>query len=302
LSNDPVTGVNRPIPIEPATQPTKRVLLLTHRAPEQTSGALGTVLAILEELGVEVIVPPAEVVKHERLAKYTSSEGIQLRSGGEDLIIVLGGDGSMLRAMAREAGSGAPVIGVNFGRVGFLCSIERDDLEHGLRRVLEGDYVVISLPSLTIDWSEGWVQAVNDLALVRGGESRIADLSFTIDGEKVATVRCDGVVVSTPVGSTAYNLAAGGPTVSWRVRCYVLSFLAGHHLDTRPLVVAPEEQLTITNSAIHGGCDILADGVKVGTLAPGRQITLGLGGQDVHLAVFSENSFFRRYREKFGRG
>jgi NAD+ kinase len=109
-------------------------------------------------------------------------------------------------------------------------------------------------------------------------------------------------VCSTPVGSTAYNLAAGGPTVSWRVRCFVLSFLAGHHLDTRPLVIAPEEQLVVTNSAIWGDCDVLADGSKVGTLAPGRQITVGLGGSDVHLAIFPEASFFRRYREKYGRG
>lgn len=297
-----MTELNRPIPIAPANTRVERVLLLTHRAPEQTSASLDTVLAILHESGVEVLVPAVEVAKHPRLATYVSSEGIPLRGGGEDLIIVLGGDGSMLRALAREAEAGTPVIGVNFGRVGFLCSIERDDLEHGLRRALGGEYSVISLPSLTVDWSDGSVRAVNDLALVRGGETRIADLSFAIDGEKVATVRCDGAVCSTPVGSTAYNLAAGGPTVSWRVRCFVLSFLAGHHLDTRPLVIAPEEQLIVTNSAIWGDCDVLADGSKVGTLAPGRQIAVGLGGSDVHLAIFPEASFFRRYREKFGRG
>ena len=91
MSNDPVTDVSRPIAIEPASGATKRVLLLTHRAPEQTSAALATVLSILEECDVEVLVPPAEVVKHERLAAYTTSEGVTLRPGGEDLIIVLGG-------------------------------------------------------------------------------------------------------------------------------------------------------------------------------------------------------------------
>lgn len=291
-----------PIPIGPAAGPARRVLLLTHRAPEATAGALPTVLAILQEHGVEAIVPPVEVAKHPQLADYASSEGVQLGPDGEDLILVLGGDGSMLRALAREAGSGAPVIGVNYGRVGFLCAIERDDLEHGLRRAITGDYQVLGLPSLSVDWSDGWVSAVNDLALLRGGESRIADLSFAIDGERVATVRCDGLVISTPVGSTAYNLAAGGPTVSWRVRCFVLSFLAGHHLDTRPLVIGPEEHLTVTNSAIWGTCDLLADGVKVGSLAPGRQVTIGLGGAEVRLGVFGEAAFFKRYREKFGRG
>ena len=80
----------------------------------------------------------------------------------------------------------------------------------------------------------------------------------------MATVRCDGVICSTPVGSTAYNLAAGGPTVSWRVRCFVISFIAAHHLDTRPLVIAPEETLTVVNGAVVGDCDILADGKRIG--------------------------------------
>jgi NAD+ kinase len=224
-----------------------------------------------------------------------------LRPGGEDLILVLGGDGSILRALAREAGSGAPVIGVNYGRVGFLASIERETLERDLRRALAGEYVVLGLPSLKAEWSEGEVQAVNDLALFRSGEARIADLTYEVDGELVATVRCDGVVLSTPVGSTAYNLAAGGPTVSWRVRCFVLSFIALHHLDSRPLVIGAEEQLRVTNSALVGDVDVQADGQLIGALHPGRSITVGLGGDEVHLATFPEASFFRRYREKFGR-
>ena len=280
----------------------RRVLLLTHRAPDASAGSLPSVLSIIESLGAEILVPPTEVLKHEELKRYTSSEGVALAGDGSDLILVLGGDGSMLRALAREAGSKAPVMGVNFGRVGFLCSIERDDLENGLRRALTGEYLVIGLPSLSVDWSEGAVRAVNDLALVRGGESRMADITFSIDGERVSNVRCDGAVISTPVGSTAYNLAAGGPTVSWRVRCFVLSFLAGHHLDTRPMIIAPEESLVLTNSAIWGTCDLLADGVKVGALAPGRQVAVGLGGAEVRLGIFAENAFFARYREKFGRG
>ena len=91
---------------------------------------------------------------------------------------------------------------------------------------------------------------MNDLAVLRGGESRMADLHYAVDGEPVAKVRCDGVIFSTPVGSTAYNLAAGGPSVSWRVRCFVLSFIAAHHLDTRPLVIGPEETLVVTNAAV----------------------------------------------------
>ncbi len=203
--------------------------------------------------------------------------------------------------MCREATTGAPVLGVNYGRVGFLASVEQSDLERGLGRALDGEYVTLGLPSLKAEWSEGTLQAVNDLAFLRGGESRLADLSYSVAGEPVATVRCDGLICSTPVGSTAYNLAAGGPTVSWRVKCFVLSFIAAHHLDTRPLVLAADEILTVTNSAIVGDCDVLADGVRIAALPPGRSIDVGLGGEVVHLAIFPESSFFRRYREKFGR-
>ena len=279
----------------------RRVLLLTHTAPEVTDSALPAVLSILESDGVEVMVPRSEVAKHARLAGYASSEGVTLAPGGEDLIVVLGGDGSMLRALARESAAGAPVIGVNFGRVGFLSAIEPSDLERGLKRATSGDYVILGLPSLSARWSGGEASAVNDLALLRGGESRLADLSFSIDGERVAQIRCDGLICSTPVGSTAYNLAAGGPSVSWKVRCFVISYMAAHHLDTRPIVVSPEETLVVTNAAVVGDCDIMADGQRIGGLGPGRSITLTLGGSEVHLALFPEDSFFRRYREKFGR-
>lgn len=300
MSTGPL-GSGAPITFTDAVVPVRRVLLLTHREPEVTASSLPTIMSILEDAGVEVLVPAGEVVKHRLLAPYSSADGMRLKPGGEDLILVLGGDGSILRALAREAGSGAPVIGINFGRVGFLASIERETLERDLRRALAGEFVVLGLPSLHAQWPDGEVQAVNDLALFRGGESRIAELTYAVDGELVATVRCDGVILSTPVGSTAYNLAAGGPTVSWRVRCFVLSFIALHHLDSRPLVIGAEELLTVTNSALVGDCDVQADGQRIGVLRPGRSITVGLGGSEVHLAMFPEASFFRRYREKFGR-
>jgi NAD+ kinase len=260
-----------------------------------------TLLSILDARGVEVAATDEEAAKHPSLAERAIIAPTDLRPGGADLVLVLGGDGSILRALSREATTGAPVLGVNYGRVGFLATIEQSDLERGLARALDGGYVTLGLPSLKAEWSEGTLQAVNDLAFLRGGESRLADLSYSVSGEPVATVRCDGLICSTPVGSTAYNLAAGGPTVSWRVKCFVLSFIAAHHLDTRPLILAADERLTVTNSAIVGDCDVLADGVRIAALPPGRSITVGLGGEEVHLAIFPESSFFRRYREKFGR-
>ena len=295
------SDASRPILVGRARAHVERVLLLTHRSPEVTAAALPRIISIIKDCGAEVVVPAAEAVKHPALAAKQKSDSVRMRSDGTDLILVIGGDGSILRALAREAGSGAPVLGVNYGRVGFLASIEQNDLEDGLRRALRGDYLIMGLPSLRVGWGEEKVSAVNDLALLRGGESRMADLTYSVDGEKVATVRADGIICSTPVGSTAYNLAAGGPTVSWRVRAFVVSFIAAHHLDTRPLIIAPDETLLVTNTARAGACDVLVDGVRVGELAPEASVSVQLSGADVHLATFPEANFFRRYRQKFGR-
>ena len=288
------------VPITKA-QPAERVVLVTHRAPEVTEAALPTVLATLGEAGVEVLASAEEHEKHPSLADHGTSDGVELRPGGRDLVVVMAGDGTILRALGEEGRQGAPVLGINYGRVGFLASIEKSGIERDLRRVLVGDYLIIQLPALTAEWAGSRVSAVNDLALMRGGEARLAELTYSIDGETVASVRCDGMVCSTPVGSTAYNLALGGPAVSWQVRCFVLSFLAAHHLEARPLVIGAGEELTITSAAMIGDCDILLDGRRVGALAPGRSITIGLGDSSVNLATFPEESFFRRYRAKFGR-
>ena len=169
------------ITIEETTSPVRRVLLLTHKAPEVTESALPGVLSILEASGVELLVSEREARKHPALEGCGRANRVELRGGGEDLILVLGGDGSILRALAREAGTGAPVIGINYGRVGFLSSIERSDLERGLRRALAGDFITLALPSLRASWAEGEASAVNDLALLRGGEARLADLSYAVN-------------------------------------------------------------------------------------------------------------------------
>ena len=162
-----------------------------------------------QDAGVEVLVPAGEVVKHRILAPFSSGDGMRMQSGGEDLILVLGGDGSILRALAREAGSGAPVIGVNYGRVGFLASIERETPR--ARPAPRAGGRVRGARAALAEGRRGPTarcMAVNDLALFRGGDSRIADLTYAVDDELVATVRCDGVILSTP--GRLHGLQPGG--------------------------------------------------------------------------------------------
>ena len=267
---------------------------------------LRALAAWLRERGHEAVWSPEAAILLDGLdASVRERDALP---GGCDLVVVLGGDGTLL-AMADRIARGSddvPILGVNFGSLGFLTEITRPELFAALDDVVSGRATLDERMMLTAAVQRGAESAhqtvvLNDVVFTRTALSRIIDLAVWVGDQFVTTVRADGLILASPTGSTAYNLAAGGPTVSWRVRCFVLSFIALHHLDSRPLVIGAEEQLTVTNSALIGDVDVQADGQRIGGLRPGRSITVGLGGSEVHLATFPEASFFRRYREKFGR-
>ena len=128
---------------------------------------------------------------------------------------MLGGDGTILRALQRFLGTGIPVLGVNFGRVGFLSAMSRDQMEDGLARAFRGDYSVIDLPTLATQSDGARHVAVNDVVVRSADVGRMVELEWAVSGEELGTQPCDGMIVSTPVGSTAYNLSNGGPVLEW---------------------------------------------------------------------------------------
>src|SRR5262249_33242725 len=154
-----------------------------------------------------------------------------------ELCVVLGGDGTILRALQRYAGTNVPVFGINFGQIGFLATVEPDDRD-GIARALSGDFELLKLPAIIVELPSGQRTAINDVAVHRKVGERVAELAYALDGEVAGSVRCDGLVVSTPAGSTGYNLANGGPVMAWGVEGFVVSFIAPHSLSARALVVA----------------------------------------------------------------
>ena len=154
-----------------------------------------------------------------------------------DVAIVLGGDGTMLRALTRFLGTGVPVIGVNYGRVGFLTTIRADRLEDGARRVFAGEYQVVELSTLEVSLDEQKRVAVNDVVVAGGTLGRMVELGYAIGGEDLGVQPCDGLICASPGGSTAYNLSNGGPVLVWGIDAMVLTFVAPHTLHIRPLVV-----------------------------------------------------------------
>jgi NAD+ kinase len=215
------------------------------------------------------------------------------------LAVALGGDGTILRTLAHLLGSGVPVIGVNFGRVGFLASIAPQQMEPALERVFAGDYRVVELPTLELRLNGDTYVAVNDVVATSSTLGRMVELAWSIHGEDLGTVPCDGMICATPSGSTAYNLSNGGPVLVRGLDAMAITFIAPHSLHARPLVVARGQRLTIRNATADVGCAVLVDGHRTAELEPGASADVHLCEQRTLLATLPETSFFRRYREVF---
>ena len=277
-----------------------RVTLFTHQYPEQTRDCVHRLLDLAGEAGVEVLVPEGEATKHE----ITDRDGVRVGVGPQeptDLALVLGGDGSILTALRAYAGRGVPVYALNFGEIGFLATVERDSLDEGLARAFEGRFELLELPGIAaeIEGDEQW--GVNDVSVHRRPSQRVAELGYKVKDDTLGQVRCDGLVASTPVGSTGYNLANGGPILAWGVEGYVVSFIAPHTLTARTLVVAPQDVLRIENLSQREDVEVTTDGRPACALAPGEHLTVRFQHDRFLLAQVPGATFYHRFREKFGR-
>ena len=237
-----------------------------------------------------------------RLAVVAQGAGVELVDDGKptDLAVCLGGDGTMLRALTRFLDTGVPVIGANFGRVGFLTAIPGEELESGMTRVFAGEYDVVSLPTLEVEIGGSSHHVVNDMVVVSGTPGRIVGIQYLLDGEDLGTQPCDGLLCATPPGSTAYNLSNGGPVLVWGLEAAVLTFVAPHTLHARPLVVGAGFKLEVVNRTPDVEAVVLADGRQVGALGIGESVTVRFGASRTMLATLPGQTFFRRYAAVFG--
>jgi NAD+ kinase len=277
-----------------------RVTVLTHQRPAQTAEAMRRLVADARREGVELRFDAEEAAKHA----VTAEEGVVVTDASVlpdvDLCIALGGDGTILRALRTYARTGVPVFAVNFGEVGFLATVDPDEMAQGFARAFRGEFERLDLPAIDVRIEERSHLAFNDVSLHRRMGDRVAELSYFLDGEEVGSVRCDGIVVCTPAGSTGYNLANGGPVMAWGVEGFAVSFISPHSLTARALVVAPDDLLSVHNRA-NDPVDISLDGQPAGSIAPGESVTATFLREAADLAQVPGSSFYRRLREKFGR-
>jgi NAD+ kinase len=222
--------------------------------------------------------------------------------------MTLGGDGTMLRGARLLGGREAPILGVNLGRLGFLTTCGQDQLDNALDRFASGDYLAemrmqLEAHSQTIRGEErrSWL-ALNDVVLHKGGFARVVKLRVLVDGEDVSVYAADGVIISTPTGSTAYNLSAGGPVVLPTQHVIITTPISPHTLGIRPLVVPAESEIVVR--AEDGPEELLVtiDGQVGMMFAPGDSLVVRRASASVVMVRFPESSFFSVLRRKLGWG
>ena len=278
-------------------RPIARAALVTHGRPEQVGDGVERLVSLARRIGVELIVTPDEAAQHGLEAHGDPASA--------ELVVVLGGDGTMLRALRMYLGTNVPVLGVNFGRVGFLSSMQPDELEEGLGRAFSGEFVTFELPTLELDLGPGAEEAdgdrvaVNDVVVTSGELGRMIELEWAVGGEDLGRVPCDGLICSTPSGSTAYNLSNGGPVLMWGIDALATTFVAPHSLHARPLVVPRGQEVVVWNRTPDVPVVVLVDGHRVGRSGRDGRIAVRLGDAYSLLATLPDATFVRRYRESF---
>jgi NAD+ kinase len=225
-----------------------------------------------------------------------------------DALLTLGGDGTLLRGARLLDGARVPIIGINLGRLGFLTTCGAEDMERVLRQLASGEYVAEARMALkaTAVAANGhsrqeWL-ALNDFVVHKGGFARVVRLGVSVNGDSIGTYTADGVIISTPTGSTAYSLSAGGPVVVPTVESILLTPISAHALGIRPLIVAPDAEVVIDTSQGSETLLVTVDG-QVGTeLVPGERLVVKRAPNPVHIVRLPGGSFFERMRVKLGWG
>jgi len=275
----------------------KTAALITHSHPPSASEAVAIAAEVAHDLGWRLAATEDELNKHG-----AAGQGVDVTAEHTlpDICLVLGGDGSILHALRRYAHTEVPVFGVNFGTVGFLAAVEREEAAAGIRRALEGEVETVQLPGIEVKVDGKSGIGLNDITLARRPHDRVAELSYRIAGQEVGHVRCDGLVAATPVGSTGYNLANQGPILAWGVKGYVVSYISPHSLTARALVVAPGDVLHVVNAPQREPVEVAVDGGKFADLAAGASLEVRFVDAVSRLAQLPGTSFYGRIREKFG--
>jgi len=282
----------------------RRVLVLAHTGRPAAVTAAEELVQLLNQAGVRPVLLPDEaaLLPAATVAAIDIADPLNPLDGAE-LVVVLGGDGTILRAAEIVRGSQVPLLGVNLGHVGFLAEAERDDLAETVHRVAECKYEVEERMTLDVLVEVGGVVlgttwAVNEASVEKADRERMIEVVLEVDGRPVTEFGCDGVVLATPTGSTAYAFSAGGPVVWPEVEALLLVPICAHALFARPLVVAPTSVPAVELLPPTAGV-LWCDGRRSMDLPPGARVEVRRSELPVRLARLARPPFTDRLVAKF---
>jgi NAD+ kinase len=278
-----------------------RLGVIGHQGYDELPEILRTLFRLAPTLGIEAFL--------EQGLHDVAGKGARLEDSAQlDGLVTLGGDGTLLRGARFLDGRDIPILGVNLGRLGFLTSCQSEDFEAALRNLASGDYVAqprMALSARVIDQAgqprKQW-RALNDFVLHKGGFARVVRLNVFVDDESIGTYAADGIVISTPTGSTAYSLSAGGPVVVPTLESIVLTPISPHTLAIRSLVIPADAEVTVEANESPTELLVTVDG-QVGTsFVKGEKLKIRRADSPVRIVRFPGATFFERMRVKLGWG
>ena len=285
----------------------RHILIVAHTGRADSFDAAVQVCRQLQDAGLTPILSPDEYADMSAVGNLGPVEilGDRVQVGELEIVIVVGGDGTILRAAEIARGCSAPLLGVNLGHVGFLAESDREDLTETVARVLARDYLVEERMTLTarveVDNEvvyETW--ALNEATVEKASRERMLEVVIEVDGRPLSTFGCDGVVMSTPTGSTAYSFSAGGPIVWPALDAMLLVPLSPHALFGRPLVVGPDSTFAVELlNRTQGTGVLLCDGRRTHDLPRGARVVVNRSPVPVRLARLSQGPFTDRLVRKF---
>ncbi len=281
----------------------KNVLILTTALDKNAASVAAGVSNILTGRGIQTFFPNEDL---ERLKALGESRGLlEYQDQQIDMAIVLGGDGTILRAAEVLWEKPAPILGVNLGHVGFMAEAEKSDLEKTLDLVLAGKYSIRERTTLNVsvvqDGKEvfsSW--ALNEVALEKSARERMIEVVLEVEKRPLSSFGCDGVLVSTATGSTAYAFSAGGPVVWPNLEAFVVVPISAHALFSRPFVIDPDSPVAIEVLQRSPGSGFIScDGRRTFNLGPGARVEITKGSKPVKMVTLSDEPFADRLVRKF---
>lgn len=245
---------------------------------------------------------PAAVELQRQLSEAVSSRGMAVVENGPDLVIALGGDGTVLRAAQIAHESDALLLGVNVGTLGYLTQVEGSAAGDAIDQVLSGGFEVEERMMLDCSFDSGSSErsfvALNEVLVERASQRRLVRLEVSVGGERLAAFNADGVIVATPTGSTAYALSAGGPIVSPRASCLILVPVNAHMIFSRPFVLAPDDTVEIDLGEADQRASLVLDGAESCEFTSGSRLAVHRHSRPLRLVRLPGPGFVERLRTK----